>query len=124
MSRYGSEWNYHHLTPRCRGGRKEKSNLLRLNRRRHEFWHFIFGNRTLPEVICLLYQLVKKSRRWWRQLSPPKSKRRKEKRKWGFFQLVTKIHDYWSFVFGDRTIEEVLSILVRLRRIKISQGAL
>ena len=44
----------HHLKPRSRGGQSIQSNLLKLDIRRHEAWHLLFGNLTLPEIIQLL----------------------------------------------------------------------
>ena len=49
--------NYHHLTPKSRGGGYSVNNLLLMNIVRHRYWHKIFGNRTLQEVISLLKRL-------------------------------------------------------------------
>ena len=49
--------NLHHLTPRSRGGKSVPSNLLLIDIERHYFWHKLFGNRTLDEVISLLERL-------------------------------------------------------------------
>jgi hypothetical protein len=49
--------NYHHLTPRSRGGRDTKDNLLLTKTYRHQAWHILFDNRTLEEVIRLLIRL-------------------------------------------------------------------
>lgn len=48
--------NHHHLRPRSRGGTDRNSNLLLIHIDRHEFWHRVFGNRTLDEVIALLHR--------------------------------------------------------------------
>ena len=58
--------NYHHLKPQSRGGKYIDSNLLLIKIDRHHFWHKIFGNRTLGEVIRLLIRLerVKGGEQW------------------------------------------------------------
>ncbi len=55
----------HHLTPvtRCKedGHWKNrvnhKSNILRFEKRKHRYWHYIFGVYTLEEIILLLARL-------------------------------------------------------------------
>lgn len=56
--------NRHHLTPRSRfrkgtsgDVKNTKQNLLTIKIDRHNYWHRIFGNRTLEEVIQLLHRL-------------------------------------------------------------------
>ena len=49
--------NYHHLTPRSRHGSMSDSNLLLIYRDKHAYWHRLFGNKTLEEVIALLIRL-------------------------------------------------------------------
>jgi len=49
--------NLHHLTPRSRGGKSTKRNLLDIYIERHIAWHQLFRNRTLKEVISLLKRL-------------------------------------------------------------------
>ena len=50
----------HHLIPRSVGGSNDDWNLLRLNwDEHHEYWHKLFGNRTIFEVIVLLKRLIK-----------------------------------------------------------------
>jgi len=49
--------NHHHLTPRSRGGSSLNSNLLTIDMERHNAWHFLFGNKTLQEIIDLLERL-------------------------------------------------------------------
>jgi hypothetical protein len=52
----------HHLIPKSRGGKTERTNELRLWRDRHDLFHKLFGNRTLPEIIVLL-QRVQRAKR-------------------------------------------------------------
>lgn len=49
--------NKHHLTPRSRGGNSNPSNICFLDIERHNALHFLFGNRTLDEIIILLQKL-------------------------------------------------------------------
>ena len=49
--------NRHHLTPKSRGGKSTEANLIWIRIDRHRFWHAIFGNMTLDEVINLLIRL-------------------------------------------------------------------
>jgi hypothetical protein len=44
----------HHLRPRSRGGTDRPSNILMIGIERHQYWHQVFGNRTLDEIIALL----------------------------------------------------------------------
>lgn len=44
----------HHIVNKCRGGESTKSNILRLDSRRHEAFHLLFGNMDFDEVIELL----------------------------------------------------------------------
>ena len=46
--------NRHHLTPKSRGGSSQDFNIAIFDIERHQFWHRVFGNRTLEEVIDLL----------------------------------------------------------------------
>ncbi len=55
--------NRHHLLPKSRGGGMESSNLLTIDIDRHIFWHKIFGNLSLEEVIELLIRLKRMKRR-------------------------------------------------------------
>ncbi len=41
----------HHLIPKSRGGRSTAQNLLKLWRKRHDAWHYLFDNLTLWEII-------------------------------------------------------------------------
>lgn len=49
--------NKHHLTPRSRGGDNSEENLFLLKLDRHFYWHKLFGNKTLEEVISLLQRV-------------------------------------------------------------------
>jgi hypothetical protein len=49
--------NRHHLTPKSRGGDRRSSNMLLIEVKRHDAWHYLWGNRTLDEVILLLQRL-------------------------------------------------------------------
>ena len=49
--------NRHHLTPRSRGGDESEENLFLLKLDRHFYWHKLFGNKTLEEVISLLQRV-------------------------------------------------------------------
>jgi len=52
-------YNLHHLTPKSRGGKDAKENLLYIRESRHNLWHRLWGNRTLEEVVSLLTRLVR-----------------------------------------------------------------
>jgi hypothetical protein len=48
----------HHLTPKSRGGEKRNpSNIILLRVERHEAMHYLFGNKTLEEIIQLLLRV-------------------------------------------------------------------
>jgi hypothetical protein len=49
--------NKHHLTPRSRGGDESDENLFLLRLDRHFYWHKLFGNKTLEEVISILHRI-------------------------------------------------------------------
>ena len=49
----------HHLTPKERMGTGEPSNILMLWRDRHDYFHKIFGNRTLEELIAVLQRIAR-----------------------------------------------------------------
>jgi len=44
----------HHITNKCRGGKTNQVNLIRLNEEREKAWHFLFGNKSFEEVAELL----------------------------------------------------------------------
>lgn len=56
-------FNEHHIQNKCRGGQSIQSNLLRLDTRRHDAFHLLFGNLDLDEVIEVLVRVrdIKKS---------------------------------------------------------------
>jgi hypothetical protein len=45
----------HHLVPQSRGGETSDSNLVLLNERGHQAWHFLFGNMTPEEAAIFLF---------------------------------------------------------------------
>src|SRR5437764_85240 len=47
----------HHMTPRSRGGDNSPENLLLIKIERHFYWHKLFANLTLEEVIRLLLRV-------------------------------------------------------------------
>lgn len=49
--------NKHHLLNKCKGGKNEEWNIAVLYIERHQYWHKIFGNKSLEEVIDLLIRL-------------------------------------------------------------------
>ena len=54
--KYRKNRNHHHLNPisRTKKGDNSRNNLLLIDIERHIYFHKIFGNRTLDEVINLL----------------------------------------------------------------------
>lgn len=81
----------HHLIPKSRGGTYAARNILRLWRDSHNFWHQIFTDYTLDEIIVSLDRrpfIYDTSGRAWVQL------------------------------FKERTPYDVRDILVRIARIK------
>ncbi len=49
--------NRHHMVPRSRGGTSHQRNMLLFDGDNHMWWHKVFGNRTLDEVIALLHRV-------------------------------------------------------------------
>jgi len=47
----------HHILAKSRGGTKHPSNIIRMDRSRHEAFHFLFGNRTFLEAARVLVVL-------------------------------------------------------------------
>jgi len=110
----------HHIVPRARKGIKEPGNVLNLERRKHDAWHFLFGNKDLNEIIFYLRQLQ-------REQDDKLADKRYDLRKRDFFvlpvireggldpydvlDLLPKKHFEWGILFGDRNIEEALSCL-------------
>jgi hypothetical protein len=46
--------NRHHLTPKSRGGKNDDWNIAMFYIERHQYWHKVFGNLDLNQVIELL----------------------------------------------------------------------
>ena len=109
--------NRHHLVPKRRGGSKHKSNMLLIDVNIHRYWHKLFGLRTLEEVIAFL---IGGRRRWrnHRHLIPKRRRRNKYKSRILIDVLVQR---YWFKVFGNRTREEVIALLQRVKRAKDKQ---
>lgn len=53
----------HHLTPRCRGGNDLPSNISRLDEKKHQAWHILFGVMTLEEAILFLIRFLRLKKR-------------------------------------------------------------
>jgi len=47
----------HHLCPKSRGGKDNQENIFILWNQKHEAWHILFGNRTIPEIIEILKRI-------------------------------------------------------------------
>jgi len=47
----GRKMTRHHLTPRARGGKEGKNNIVKIPDRYHVAWHTFFGNLTPKEAI-------------------------------------------------------------------------
>lgn len=65
--------NRHHLVPRSRQGTNNVWNLLLIDCERHTWWHKVFGNRTLDEVISLLIR-VRRAKQCQRQGTASRTK--------------------------------------------------
>ena len=67
----------HHLLPKSRGGKNHPSNLLLIDKHKHELWHQLWGTRSLEEVLNLLTRMARmKGYRYDRKVLPalqPKS---------------------------------------------------
>lgn len=57
----------HHLIPGSRGGATIPSNLFRLDAYRHDAWHLLFKNKTIPEIKLLLTRVekIKDAQAFW-----------------------------------------------------------
>jgi hypothetical protein len=53
----GKRFVQHHIVNRCRKGKSEPSNLIRLDEQREKAWHFLFGNMDFEEVAELLLRI-------------------------------------------------------------------
>jgi len=49
----------HHLTAKSNQGNNHKSNIILMWRNRHSYFHSLFGNRSLEEIINVLLRLKK-----------------------------------------------------------------
>ncbi len=83
----------HHLTCKQRFGRTIPSNILMLWRDSHDYWHMLFGNRTLDEILCFL---LNNSRELQRKKKTPT----------------------WKKLFKEKTELHVYRILRRVKKIK------
>lgn len=92
----------HHLKAKARGGTRKPNNCLKLWRDNHSFWHILFNNSTLDEIIS--------------KLSQHKCKFIED-----VFMEPRKYYAY-QFLFKDKSIENVLKLLKRIRRMKKSLG--
>jgi hypothetical protein len=121
------EFNKHHLTPRSQGGQSVTSNLLRLDTKRHDAWHAIFCNLRLNEIITLLLyvkqvmessifngiqlkstvMLLVKSNSVYHSNKEIKA-----------FKEDMRILNAWTFLFRDKSINEIIEIFLRLKKIK------
>lgn len=52
----------HHIVPRSRGGSNDPENIMWLSEKKHEAWHILFANKTIPEIIGLLKKIQKRRR--------------------------------------------------------------
>ena len=52
-----NKMNRHHLVNKVNGGGANMQNILWIKVDRHQFWHRIFGNLSLDEVITLLLRV-------------------------------------------------------------------
>lgn len=82
----------HHLTAKSRGGVANKQNILYLWSDRHHFWHCLFQNATLDEII----------------------------NDFGRKCLYDYMSPQWKAVFGNKSVVEAIHLLARVRRIKKS----
>jgi len=59
----------HHIIPRSRGGKNEPDNLIQVERRKHEIYHELFGNKTPDQIIRYLKEYWFKNKlklEWWK----------------------------------------------------------
>jgi hypothetical protein len=43
--------NRHHRLPRSRGGGSDRRNCVKVDAKRHHYWHCLFGNMTGEEIM-------------------------------------------------------------------------
>lgn len=102
--------DYHHLKTRHRGGQSISSNLLRMDAYRHDAWHLFFKNRTLDEIIILLFGIR------FKNIQSIIS---------SFYNKVgidECRNNAWFLLFGDQSIEKIIRLLIRVQRFKKYQS--
>lgn len=102
--------DYHHLKTRHRGGQSISSNLLRMDAYRHDAWHLFFKHMTVGEVIILLSDIKFKN---IQAIIASFS------HKMGIDETM---NNAWFLLFNDKSIEKIISLLVRVERIKKHQS--
>lgn len=64
--------NRHHLLNKCKGGKNQDWNIVLIDIEKHRYWHKIFKNLSLEEVIELLKRLKRlKDFQRFKRASPP-----------------------------------------------------
>lgn len=118
----------HHMTPESRGGETVIENLLRLEINRHNAWHFLFDTLTWIETIKLLETVcqereITKRRRIESAKIYSKVKNRYEKRpRFDCLQLDYEHYKAWRFLWGDKTVQEVIRLFKRVDTLKQRQA--
>lgn len=102
--------DYHHLRPRHGGGQSIASNLLKLDAYRHDAWHLFFKNMTLNETINLI------SRKNFKNIQAIIAS---FSNKVGIDECM---NNAWFLLFGDQSIEKIIRLLIRVKRIKRYQS--
>ena len=93
----------HHLfVPRKRGGSSLDTNLLLIKKNRHQCWHRMWdihiGGRTIPRKLKEILVLLRDTNHENFNPSP-----------------------HWKTLWGNKNIDEVIALLERVKRIKLSQ---
>ena len=119
----------HHIIPKCREGKKDPGNVLKLKRDKHDAWHDLFDNMTLDEIIIYLERLQEEQEDL---LAKKQRLLRKEKKEnviplpefeassmdpYDVLDIPVRKHISWRALFGERDIEEALSCLGMVRQI-------
>lgn len=42
---------HHHVIPTSRGGLNDPKNIITVPQKKHEAYHLLFGNKTIPEIV-------------------------------------------------------------------------
>ncbi len=58
----------HHNKNRSKGGNSQGKNIYNLDQRRHEAWHFLFGNMSFEEVAEMLLRAVRMKQGYYNRL--------------------------------------------------------